>query len=152
MKTISYEEVDSLNTSKEIPRRKLEKTPSTKGIFKSRVSSAAADTVHSFMITGDTSHAFKPKTQPSQLRDLVPNAEITQEGEALGQNEPIKVYLETKRKSQHLSATSITKLLMPRLSVGPSRTKSTQQLGNLVKPEVVKEEPLQEAIVSSRAA
>lgn len=64
----------------------------------------------------------------------------------------MKVYLERKRKSQHLSASSITKLLMPKHAAeGPSRTKSTQQLSSIIKPEIVKEEPLQEAIVSSRA-
>lgn len=103
----------------------MEMSPSSKGLFKSRVSSAAADTVHSFMITGDTSHVFRSK-KPSH-RDVIQTAEV-QDADTVGdqQHEPIKVYLERKRKSQHLSATSITKLLMPRRGAeGPSRTKST---------------------------
>ena len=105
----------------------MEMSPSSKGLFKSRVSSAAADTVHSFMITGDTSHVFRSKKPSGMHRDVIQTAEV-QDTDTLGdqQHEPIKVYLERKRKSQHLSATSITKLLMPRRGAeGPSRTKST---------------------------
>lgn len=73
-----------MNTSKEGQiggRRKMEMSPSTKGLFKSRVSSAAADTVHSFMITGDTSHVFMSK-KPSGIH-LIQNPEI-QEVEIVG--------------------------------------------------------------------
>ena len=76
----------------------MEMSPSSKGLFKSRVSSAAADTVHSFMITGDTSHVFRSK-KPSH-REVIQTAEV-QDTDTLGdqQHEPIKVYLERKRKS-----------------------------------------------------
>ncbi len=148
MKSIAYDERDSLNTSKEggQPRRKAEVSPSI-GPFKSRVNSAAENTVHSFMVTGETTHHAFISKKPSGLphsKEVLQNVYL-QDIEDGGEER--KVYLK-RRSQQHLSATSITRLLMPGRREDPHRTKSTHQLFS--HHAVVKEEPHLEAILSSR--
>ena len=95
-----------MNTSKEAMHRRTERSPTTRaaGGFKSRVSSVAAETLHSFMVTGDSSMLpFRSKKHSAGRGDTEPPM----------MPEAQKVYLSGKRRSQYLSATSITKLLLP---------------------------------------